>query len=110
MSISVCRRLQAFEDELRKYMAAEQDVVAIAAKYNAGSLALDAQPLKHSLRSEAASWKAQFARNLHKQGVQNLKACCCPLDVVVWGIRPLGGRTATLAEMVKLHILIFYAG
>jgi len=54
-------------------MAAEQDVVAIAAKYNAGSLALDAQPLKHSLRSEAASWKAQFARNLHKQGVQNLK-------------------------------------
>jgi hypothetical protein len=45
-------------------MAAEQDVVAIAAKFNAGSLALDAQPLKHSLRSEAASWKAQFARKV----------------------------------------------
>jgi hypothetical protein len=60
-------------------MAAEQDVVAIAAKFNAGSLALDAQPLKHSLRSEAASWKAQFARNLHKQGVQNLKVITLPL-------------------------------
>lgn len=65
--------LQAFEDELRKYMTVEQAVAAIPPKHCMKSVALDAQPLKHSLRSEAASWKAQFARNLHKQGASDLK-------------------------------------
>ena len=54
-------------------MAVEQDVAAIAPRHVTDGLALDAQPLKNSLRSEAASWKAQFARNLHKQGAQDLK-------------------------------------
>lgn len=40
----------------------------------AGSLSLETAPLKNSLRSEAASWKAQFAQNLHKQCAEDLKA------------------------------------
>ena len=40
----------------------------------AGSLSLDTAPLKSSLRSEAASWKAQFAQNLHRQCSEDLKA------------------------------------
>ena len=65
--------VQEFEEELRKYMQVEQDVAAISPKHVIDSIVLDAQPLKHSLKSEAASWKAQFARNLHKQGAQDLK-------------------------------------
>ena len=38
-----------------------------------GALSLDTQPLKYSLKSEAASWKAQFAKNLHKKGSEDLK-------------------------------------
>jgi dynein heavy chain len=39
-----------------------------------GSLSLETAPLKNSLRSEAASWKAQFAQNLHRQCAEGLKA------------------------------------
>jgi hypothetical protein len=39
-----------------------------------GSLSLETAPLKNSLRSEAASWKAQFAQNLHRQCSEDLKA------------------------------------
>ena len=56
-------------------MAVEQAVAEIALNHDIGSLNLDSQPLKHSLRADAASWKAQFARNLHKQGAQDLKVC-----------------------------------
>ena len=59
--------LQAFESELKKYMAVEQEISGIAGVHNIGSLSLETQPLKYSLKSEASSWKAQFARNLHKQ-------------------------------------------
>lgn len=55
-------------------MAIEQAVAAISPRHSLGSLMLDAQPAKHSLRSEAATWKAQFSKTLHKQGLQNLKA------------------------------------
>jgi dynein heavy chain len=41
---------------------------------NAGSLSLETTPLKTSLKSEAASWKAQFAKNLHAQSAEDLKA------------------------------------
>ncbi len=41
--------------------------------HNIGALSLDTQPLKYSLKSEAASWKAQFAKNLHKKGSDDLK-------------------------------------
>ena len=58
--------------ELRKYLATERDVSAIAALHNIGPLALDSAPLKASLRAEAASWKTQFAKNLQKQGATDL--------------------------------------
>ena len=66
---------QAFEAELKKYMAVEQAVAAVPSAQVLGPLTLETLPLKSSLKSEAASWKAQFARNLHKQGADDLKAC-----------------------------------
>jgi hypothetical protein len=42
--------------------------------FTAGSLSLETTPLKTSLKSEAASWKAQFAKNLHAQSAEDLKA------------------------------------
>jgi hypothetical protein len=40
----------------------------------AGSLSLETVPLKSALKSEAASWKARFAQNLHGQCAEDLKA------------------------------------
>lgn len=54
-------------------MAVEQEITQVAPLHNIGSLALETQPLKYSLKSEAASWKAQYAKNLHKQGSEDLK-------------------------------------
>ena len=39
-----------------------------------GSLSLETVPLKNALKSEAASWKARFAQNLHGQSAEDLKA------------------------------------
>ena len=50
--------LEMFEAELKKYMAIETEVNAIAGIHNIGALSLDTQPLKSSLKSEAASWRA----------------------------------------------------
>ncbi len=55
-------------------MAIETEVSAIASVHNIGALSLETLPLKTSLKAEAASWKAQFAHNLHKQGSEDLKA------------------------------------
>lgn len=41
---------------------------------SAGSLSLETGPLKASLKQEAASWKAQFAQNLHQQSAEDLKS------------------------------------
>ena len=54
-------------------MAVEQAVAAMNPRISLVSLVLDAQPAKHSMRSEATVWKAQFAKNLHNQGLQNFK-------------------------------------
>lgn len=70
----VYNNLQDFESELKKYMAIEQEISQVPPMHNIGSLALETQPLKYSLKSEAASWKAQYAKNLHKQGSEELKA------------------------------------
>ena len=55
-------------------MAVEQEISGIPSVHNIGALSLETMPLKSSLRSEAASWKAQFAQNLHKQCSEDLKA------------------------------------
>jgi dynein heavy chain len=36
-------------------------------------MSLETQPMKYSLKAEAAAWKKQFAKNLHSQGKQQLK-------------------------------------
>jgi dynein heavy chain len=56
-------------------MAVEQHIGAVPAAHNIGALTLETQPLKAALRAEAASWKAQFARNLHKQSAEDLRVC-----------------------------------
>ena len=64
--------LEAFEVELKKYMAIEQEVALVPPVHNLGSLSLETQPLKYSLKAEAAAWKSQFAKNLHHQGHSEL--------------------------------------
>jgi dynein heavy chain, axonemal len=66
--------LEAFEAELKKYMHIETEITNIASVHNIGALSLETMPLKSSLKSEAASWKAQFAQNLHKQCSEDLKS------------------------------------
>lgn len=66
--------LEAFQAELKKYNALEQDVSAIPSLHNIGSLSLETAPLKSSLKSLAAGWKAQFAQNLHRQCAEDLRA------------------------------------
>ena len=66
--------LEQFEAEMKKYMAIEQEIATIAPTHNIGALSLYTAPLKYSLKAEAASWKAQFAKNLHSQGFEDLKA------------------------------------
>ena len=57
-------------------MAVEQRIGAVPAARNIGALTLETQPLKAALRAEAASWKAQFARNLQKQSAEDLRVRC----------------------------------
>lgn len=49
-----------------------QDIERILPVHNLGALSLDSQPLKYSLRAEAANWKAHFSRNIHKQAAADL--------------------------------------
>jgi hypothetical protein len=51
-----------------------QEIAQIAPVHNIGAMSLETQPMKYSLKAEAASWKAQFAKNLHRQGFEDLKA------------------------------------
>ena len=63
---------QAFENELRKHLATERDAAGIVPMSTIGCLCVETAPLKASLRAEAAAWKTQFAKNLHKQGYTDL--------------------------------------
>ena len=65
--------LEDFEAELQKYMAIQNEVDGLQDTHSLGSLCLETQPLKHSLKSEAASWKARFSKNLHEKGEEDLK-------------------------------------
>ena len=66
--------LEEFEGQLRRLMAVETEIAGIAPVHAIGALCLELQPLKLALRAEAASWKAQFARNLHRKGAEELRA------------------------------------
>ena len=74
--------VQAFENELRKHLATERDVAAIVPLSNIGCLCVETAPLKASLRAEAAAWKTQFAKNLHKQGFTDLSVRLSALCVL----------------------------
>ena len=54
-------------------MAVERAVAAIPSAHTIGALSLELGPLKGSLKAEAASWKAQFAKNLHAKGAEDLR-------------------------------------
>ncbi len=66
--------VEGFEGELRKYMALESEVAAITPTHTIGALRLHTSPLKASLKSEAANWKTAFAKNLHSQALEDLRA------------------------------------
>ena len=66
--------MEDFEGELKKYLNVEHEVAKIPSIHNIGSLSLLTQPMKYSLKAEAAAWKAQFAKNLHAQGQEDLEA------------------------------------
>jgi dynein heavy chain len=65
--------LDMFETELMKYMSIERAVLKFAPVHVIGPLSLETQPLKLALRAEAATWKAQFAKNLHLHGKEKLE-------------------------------------
>ena len=43
--------LEAFENELKKYMAIEEEIAKIAPVHNIGAMSLETQPMKNSLKS-----------------------------------------------------------
>ena len=59
--------LEAFENELRKYMDLENEIMSADPLCLIGCISLDSSPVKDSLRSEAIAWRFQFAHNLHEQ-------------------------------------------
>ena len=48
-------------------------MAAIPTSHRVGALHVETALLKASLLAEAAAWKAQFAKNLHKKGLDDLK-------------------------------------
>lgn len=66
--------LDDVEQKLHEYMDMETEVSIMSPFHIIGCLQMDTKPLKYSLKSEAASWKGQFAKNLQKKGSDDLKA------------------------------------
>ena len=66
--------LADFEEKLRFYASVDRQIGAIAPVHNIGALSLETAPLKYSLRSEAAAWKALFGEHLHEQASGGLDA------------------------------------
>jgi len=66
--------LEEYERELKLYLGLEQEIAAISPVFNIGSLSLQTQPMKDSLRAEAAAWKQQYARSLHSKAKERLDA------------------------------------
>lgn len=79
--------LEAFENELKKYMEIENEVMDLTDKWSIGCICLESSPVKDSLRSEAIAWRSQFANNLHEQAKEetdnfkeHMKDTCNKLD------------------------------
>ena len=66
--------LSDFEGKLRLYVEVEREISHIPPVHNIGALSLETAPLKYSLRSEAAAWKALFGQHLHSLAAEELEA------------------------------------
>ena len=66
--------MEDFEAKLKEYAAVEARLHAMPSADTVGPLAISTAPIKTHLLSEAASWKQQFAQNLHKEGADKLHA------------------------------------
>ncbi len=65
--------LEAFDNELKKYMEVETETHLISDSHIIGCIELRAQPVKQSLKAEAVLWKSQYARNLHEKAKKELR-------------------------------------
>jgi dynein heavy chain, axonemal len=63
-----------FAVQLKEYAHVEERLNALPAAEHIGPLNISTAPIKTHLLSEAASWKQQFAQNLHKEGADKLHA------------------------------------
>jgi hypothetical protein len=71
--------LEDFEKKLKYYMSVEADIMKITGNLHnlhqsgAPVLSLETEPLKHSLKASAATWKTRYASNLHGKTKQELE-------------------------------------
>lgn len=66
--------MEDFEAKLKEYASVEAALREMSPVENIGSLCISTAPIKTHLLGEAASWKQQFAKNLHRQGAEDLRA------------------------------------
>jgi dynein heavy chain len=64
--------MEDFEAKLKEYAAVESRLNAMNQTEHIGPLCISTAPIKTHLLGEAASWKQQFAQNLHKEGADKL--------------------------------------
>jgi hypothetical protein len=67
--------LEAFENELRKYMDLENQIMDLPTMFTVGCICLESSPVKDSLRAEAVAWRSQFTNNLHEQVLMYMYVC-----------------------------------
>eukprot|EP00960_Hanusia_phi_P069522 767109-Hanusia_phi.AAC.3 len=63
---------EAFDNELKKYVEIELTIDNILRVHNIGCMSLDTNPVKSSLKAEAAAWKSQYSKNLHSQAREEM--------------------------------------
>ena len=66
--------LAEYETKLKMYVDIEREISKIAPVNNIGALSLETAPLKYSLRSEAAAWKALFGNRVHTLATERLES------------------------------------
>jgi dynein heavy chain, axonemal len=64
--------IDAYEYELKRFVAVEADIAAEPPLHIIGSLTLNTNNLKLQLKHEASMWKVQYSDNLHKQAREKM--------------------------------------
>ncbi|GMH97336.1 hypothetical protein TrST_g8180 [Triparma strigata] len=72
--ISSNPKIEAFEAELQKFMAVEQEIEMIPPMHNIGALSLNTANLKLQLRNESRQWKVQYSNKVHEQARDSMYA------------------------------------